>query len=89
MEHWKRFIIGFAIDAIAHGANLSVTGILKINKTIENDDDVAMMSQKGELVGVGKATMSAYRMMELNTSWAVVTERVFMDRNVYPKWKKN
>lgn len=90
VEHWKKIIIrDSAIDAIAHGANLSVTGILKINKTIEKDDDVAMMSQKGELVGVGKATMSAYRMMELNTSWAVVTERVFMDRNVYPKWKKN
>ena len=90
VEHWKKiFIRDSAVDAIAHGANLSVTGILKINKFIEKDDEVAIMTQKGELVGIGKATMSAYRMMELNTSWAVITERVFMDRNVYPKWKKD
>jgi H/ACA ribonucleoprotein complex subunit 4 len=87
--HWKKIIIrDSAVDAIAHGANLSVTGVLRINNKIEKNDEIAILTQKGELVAVGTATMSAYRMIELNTSWCATTDRVFMDRNVYPKWKK-
>ena len=85
--HWKKiYIRDSAVDAIAHGAKLSVVGVLRADKRIEKGDDVAIMSNKGELVALAQATMTGYKMCQINSSWCALSTSVLMDRGVYPKW---
>jgi H/ACA ribonucleoprotein complex subunit 4 len=77
-----------AVDAICHGARLGIPGILAISQAVKKDDIVAMMSQKGELVAVGKALMPTEEVKNLHRGLASTTERVVMRAGTYPKlWK--
>lgn len=77
-----------AVDAICHGADLSVKGIHMIDPDIRRNALVAMMTLRGELVALGKMQMSTDKIMDSDFGVAVRTERVFMDVGHYPKmWK--
>lgn len=79
-----------AVDAICHGANLSIKGVAYIEKNIKEGETVAILTAKGELVALGKALMSAEDMVELKKGFIVDVERVVMDRGVYPSvWKSS
>ncbi|MFC2142874.1 RNA-guided pseudouridylation complex pseudouridine synthase subunit Cbf5 [Candidatus Aenigmatarchaeota archaeon] len=73
-----------AIYTITHGSPLYATGISKIDKAILSDDKVALMSLKGELIGLGTAKMNATEMKRKKTL-AVKTDRIIIDKKVYPK----
>ncbi len=90
IEHLpKIWILDTAVSAVAHGANLAVPGIAKLHSGIKPGDWVAIMTLKNELVAIGKALMTSEEMLEKNRGIAVDVERVFIDRNLYPKvWKK-
>jgi len=78
-----------AVDAIAHGANLAVPGIVRLHDGIEKGDLVALFTLKGELVAVGTAQMTSREMMEAKHGIAVKTRRVVMKPGVYPAaWKR-
>lgn len=66
-----------AIANICKGAPLAVGGILRIQKGIENNDWVAMLSLKGELIAIGKALMNSEEMLKAKKGLAVKTDRVF------------
>ncbi len=74
-----------AVDAFCHGANLASPGLLKLNSSIKAGDGVCVMTGKGELVGLGKARMSAQEMMKVDHGILVDNERVVMDLGTYPK----
>ncbi len=77
-----------AVDAICHGADLSVKGIHMIDPDIRRNSLVALMTLRGELVALGKMQMSTDKIMDSDFGVAVRTERVFMDVGHYPKmWK--
>ncbi|MCS7130436.1 MAG: RNA-guided pseudouridylation complex pseudouridine synthase subunit Cbf5 [Archaeoglobaceae archaeon] len=79
-----------AVDAICHGANLSIKGVVSIERTVNEGGKVAILTAKGELVALGKALMSAENMIELKKGFVVDIERVIMDRGVYPSvWKSS
>ncbi|MEM2726907.1 MAG: RNA-guided pseudouridylation complex pseudouridine synthase subunit Cbf5 [Archaeoglobaceae archaeon] len=79
-----------AVDAICHGANLSIKGVAYIEKTVRESEKVAILTMKGELVALGKALMTAENMVELKKGFIVDVERVVMDRGVYPSvWKSS
>ncbi|MHA1718629.1 MAG: RNA-guided pseudouridylation complex pseudouridine synthase subunit Cbf5 [Promethearchaeota archaeon] len=87
--HWKKiYIRDSAVDAIAHGANLAIAGVLYLEKTIEAGDHVAIMTQKGELVAFGEALMTTARILKVFHGICAKTKKVFMERGVYPHWKK-
>ncbi|MEA1993977.1 MAG: RNA-guided pseudouridylation complex pseudouridine synthase subunit Cbf5 [Euryarchaeota archaeon] len=76
-----------AVDAICHGADLMTVGVKRC-ETIHSGDQVAIMTLKNELVALGKATVGSREMME-KEAVAVVTNRVLMERGIYPQvWKK-
>ncbi len=78
-----------AIDAVCHGADLAVTGILQVDTGITPGDQVAVLSLKGEGVAIGLATMSTRDIMEQDQGIAVDTKRVIMHKGTYPSmWKK-
>ena len=77
-----------AVDAICHGANLSIKGVVMVEKNVKKDSTVAIFTAKGELVALGKALFSAEEMLELKKGIVVDVERVLMERGVYPSvWK--
>ncbi len=78
-----------AVDAIAHGADLAVPGIVRLTKNVKKDSVVAIYTLKGELVALGKALYNAEEIANMNKGIVVKTKRVYMKPGVYPAtWKK-
>jgi len=77
-----------AVDAICHGADLAIPGIVKLDSSIEKNTLVALFSLKGEAVALGRAMMTTREIMDQEKGVAAKTERVLMDRGTYPAmWK--
>ena len=78
-----------AVDALCHGAPLAVAGLLEVDVTVAATRRVAVLTQKGEGVGVGIAQLGAEQMVEAADGIAVVPERVLMPQGTYPRsWGK-
>lgn len=77
-----------AVDAICHGAELALPGIVKLDSAIERKMPVALFTLKGEAVVLGRALMTTREMLDQEKGVAVKTERVLMERGTYPAlWK--
>ncbi len=85
----KVYIMDTTVDSLTHGANLNVPGIAEVDSGIEPDQTVAIMTLKGELVAVGKSKLNSKRLIEDEKGLAIITEKVFMDSDIYPKMMKN
>ena len=84
----KIFIRDSAVDAICHGAHLTVPGITYIESGIKPNDTVAILTLKGEAVALGKALASTEEILKATHGIVVKTERVLMPRGTYPKlWR--
>jgi H/ACA ribonucleoprotein complex subunit 4 len=77
-----------AVDAICHGADLAIPGIVKFDSMIEKSKPVALFTLKGEAVALGRALMTSREILDQEKGVAAKTERVLMDRGTYPPmWK--
>jgi H/ACA ribonucleoprotein complex subunit 4 len=77
-----------AVDAVCHGAELALPGIVQLDSAIERDRFVAVFTLKGEGVALGRALMRSREMLDQEKGLAVKTERVIMERGTYPAvWK--
>ena len=74
-----------AIHTICHGSDLGVPGVLEVDDEIKLGDELAMLSGRGELVAIGTAMMSGRDIAKKDKGAAIKTEKVFMDKEVYPK----
>ena len=84
----KIYIRDSAVDAICHGAHLTVPGITHIEAGIKPNDTVAILTLKGEAVALGKALASTEEILKATYGIVVKTERVLMPRGTYPKlWR--
>ncbi len=90
VEHLSKiYIRDSAVDAICHGADLAIPGIVKLHDDIKPKDIVAIMTLKGELVAIGEALMDSKTIMVEDKGIAVKTRRVIMKPGTYPRmWKK-
>lgn len=79
----KLWVFDSAVDSICHGANLNIPGISKLNDKIMQDDTVAIMTLKNELVALGTAQLNSEEIMESRKGFAVKTDKVFMQPNIY------
>ncbi len=84
----KVWILDNAVDAVCHGASLYLAGIAKIEDEIMRGNDVAIMTLKDELVGIGKAVFDSGGMKKHEKGVAVKIYKVFMERGTYPKLLK-
>ena len=77
-----------AIDAMCHGAQLAIPGILQISPNLNKGDIVGIYTQKGEAVALAEATMSAQEIQDAVKGYAFETKRIIMAPNTYPKkWR--
>lgn len=77
-----------AVDAMCHGAQLAIPGILKISPNLKKGDLVGIYTQKGEAVALAESTMSESEIRDATKGYAFETKRIIMAPNTYPKkWR--
>jgi len=77
-----------AVDALCHGAQLAIPGILQISPNLQKEDLVGIYTQKGEIVALAQSLMSEYDIKENTKGYAFKTKRIIMAPETYPKsWK--
>ncbi|MBN1539943.1 MAG: RNA-guided pseudouridylation complex pseudouridine synthase subunit Cbf5 [Candidatus Thermoplasmatota archaeon] len=90
LSHLPRvFIKDSTVDAVCHGAQLSMPGVCGMDGGIRAGDVVVIATLKGEAVAVGEALMDSVQMQSVRKGNAVRTERVLMEPKTYPKAWKN
>jgi H/ACA ribonucleoprotein complex subunit 4 len=91
LEHLPKIVVrDSAVDALCHGANLAVPGVVEVDSDIKKDDLVGVMTLKGEGVAVVKTVMSTEEIVQKDSGVCGVLERVIMKKGTYPSiWKKS
>ncbi len=79
-----------AVDALCHGASLTVPGVLSVESDIAKDSVVAIFTLKGEAVALAKTLLSTEEILNLKHGTVAALQRVVMPRGTYPKvWKSD
>lgn len=77
-----------AVDAMCHGAQLAIPGILQISSSLKKGDLVGIYTQKGEIVALAESMMSEEEIRDATKGYAFETKRIIMAPNTYPrKWR--
>jgi H/ACA ribonucleoprotein complex subunit 4 len=78
-----------AVDALCHGANLAIPGVVEIDDDMKIGEIAAVLSLKGEGVALVKMQVSSEQVIEKDTGICGSLERVLMNKGTYPSiWKK-
>jgi H/ACA ribonucleoprotein complex subunit 4 len=79
-----------AVDALCHGAELAVPGVVEIDAEIKKGELVAVMTLKGEAVAIASSIMPTEQIVEKDTGICAQLEKVLMKKGTYPAiWKKS
>jgi len=86
----KIIIRDSSVDAVCHGADLALPGVVEVESGITKDMLVAVLTLKGEGVGIGKALLSTDEIVTKDSGLCIDIERVLMKKGTYPSiWKKH
>lgn len=87
VEHLPKIIIkDSAVHTVASGTPVYSGGVSKVSESVKQDDLAAILTLKGELVALARANMTASDMVK-KKGLAAKTDRVIIDKNLYPKGK--
>ncbi|KAJ2244267.1 centromere/microtubule-binding protein cbf5, partial [Coemansia sp. RSA 454] len=76
-----------SINAICYGAKLMVPGLLRFEDGIEINDEIVLMTTKGEAIALAIAQMNTAVMGTCDHGVVARIKRVIMERDTYPrKW---
>ncbi|KAL6763199.1 centromere/microtubule binding protein [Haematococcus lacustris] len=83
---FKRVVVkDSAVNAICYGAKLMIPGLLRYDSGVEVDDEVVLMTTKGEGIAVGIAQMTTAVMATVDHGCVAKIKRVIMERDTYPR----
>jgi len=86
LSHLPRIIVrDSAVDALCHGASLAVPGIVSLDPWIKQEQQICILTLKGEAVAIATSNMDSASIMDASNGLVARTERVIMDVDVYPK----
>lgn len=86
LTSFKRLVVkDSAVNAICYGAKLMIPGLLRFESGVEVDDEVVLMTTKGEAVAVGIAQMTTGVMATVDHGCVAKIKRVIMERDTYPR----
>jgi H/ACA ribonucleoprotein complex subunit 4 len=78
-----------AVDALCHGANLAIPGVVEIDDDMKKGEIAAVLSLKGEGVALVKMEVPSVQVIEKDNGICASLERVLMNKGTYPSiWKK-
>ena len=88
LTNYKRLVVkDSAINAVCYGAKLMIPGLLRFENGIEVDEEVVIMTTKGEAIAIGIAQMTTSTLTSCDHGVAAKIKRVIMERDTYPrKW---
>jgi len=91
LDHLPKIVIrDSAVDAVCHGANLAVPGVVEVDTGIKKGDMAAFLTLKGEGVALANALMSTEQIIQKDSGICASLERVLMNKGTYPSiWKKS
>ncbi len=86
LTNFKRVVVkDSAVNAICYGAKLMIPGLLRFADGIDVNDEVVMITTKGEAIAVGIAQMTTSVMATVDHGVVCKIKRVIMDRDTYPR----
>ncbi len=81
----KIWVKDSAVDSICYGANLKAPGIVKFEKGIKRNNDIAIMSLKNELIAIGRSLRTSEEIEKMENGEVGDIDRVIMERDIYPR----
>jgi len=82
----KRIVVkDSAVNAICYGAKLMVPGLLRFADDVNVDEEVVLMTTKGEAIALGIAQMTTSVMATVDHGVVAKIKRVIMERDTYPR----
>jgi H/ACA ribonucleoprotein complex subunit 4 len=84
-KHKRIVVKDSAVNAICYGAKLMIPGLLRYADEININDEVVLMTTKGEAIATGIAQMTTSVMATVDHGTVAKIKRVIMDRDVYPR----
>ncbi|MBR9680265.1 MAG: RNA-guided pseudouridylation complex pseudouridine synthase subunit Cbf5 [Candidatus Altiarchaeota archaeon] len=86
----KVYVKSSAVSSITHGASLGVNGVAQCEESVKMGKMTAVFTQNGELVSFGNALRDSKAIVKDWDGDAVSTDRVILEKDVYPKtWKSS
>merc|ERR1712127_296552 len=86
LTNFKRIVVkDSAVNAICYGAKLMVPGLLRFADDIDINQEVVLMTTKGEAIAVAIAQMTTAVMATCDHGVVAKIKRVIMERDTYPR----
>ncbi|KAL3794432.1 hypothetical protein ACHAWO_000215 [Cyclotella atomus] len=86
LTNYKRIVVkDSAVNAICYGAKLMIPGLLRFADDIDVNQEVVLMTTKGEAIAVGVAQMTTAVMATCDHGVVAKIKRVIMERDTYPR----
>ncbi|KAK9813175.1 hypothetical protein WJX72_010125 [[Myrmecia] bisecta] len=86
LTNYKRLVVkDSAVNAICYGAKLMIPGLLRFENGVEVNDEVVLMTTKGEAIAIGVAQMTTSVMATCDHGCVAKIKRVIMERDTYPR----
>jgi H/ACA ribonucleoprotein complex subunit 4 len=86
LTNYKRIVVkDSAVNAICYGAKLMIPGLLRFADDIDVNQEVVLMTTKGEAIAVGIAQMTTAVMATCDHGVVAKIKRVIMERDTYPR----
>ena len=77
-----------AVDALCHGAQVAIPGIVAIDKNLKKGSVVGIYTLKGEIIALGEANMNSEEIKQNDKGIAFNIKRLIMKPDTYPRcWK--
>jgi H/ACA ribonucleoprotein complex subunit 4 len=86
--NFKRIVVkDSAVNAVCYGAKLMIPGLLRFADDVDVNEEVVLMTTKGEAIAIGIAMMTTSVMADVDHGAVAKIKRVIMERDTYPrKW---
>ncbi|XP_064615075.1 H/ACA ribonucleoprotein complex subunit DKC1-like [Liolophura sinensis] len=86
-SHKRLIMKDTAVNAVCYGAKIMLPGVLRYEDGIEVNDEIVIVTTKGEAIALGIAQMTTAVMATCDHGIAAKIKRVIMERDTYPrKW---
>ncbi|KAI9322495.1 H/ACA ribonucleoprotein complex subunit 4 [Dichotomocladium elegans] len=83
---YKRVVVkDSAVNAVCYGAKLMIPGLLRFESGIEINDEIVLMTTKGEAIALAYAQMTTAVMATCDHGVVAKVKRVIMERDTYPR----
>ncbi|KAJ6645336.1 H/ACA ribonucleoprotein complex subunit 4 [Pseudolycoriella hygida] len=87
INHKRIIMKDSSVNAVCYGAKIMLPGVLRYEDGIEMDEEIVIVTTKGEAIALAIAQMTTATMASCDHGVCAKIKRVIMERDTYPrKW---